>query len=239
MNILTCWYCGHEIPSSVAYHSQRSFHPDCLIKFQTERDKQLEDYLRLKMKVMFERALREMEKQDDVYVTKYYDEAQLVREMALNNVNKFQSSDEMMAAMELVRKRVKTKVQYHIGHRRVDFLLPELHVALEIDGALHRFKINKDSQREIEIMDDLKKLGGNWEIIRVPTDLIEKNLTKLVPAIKALYKVRQELRAKNGGFLPSYWSRTNRIAQIDALMGVKDKSKASLNDYHDTHPQEL
>ena len=73
------------------------------------------------MKVMFERALREMEKQDDVYVTKYYDEAQLVKEMALNNVNKFQSSDEMMAAMELVRKRVKTKVQYHIGHRRVDF----------------------------------------------------------------------------------------------------------------------
>ena len=198
-NILTCWYCGCELASESKRASFRPFHTECQMKFESEQDKLKSDYIKLKSEVMFQRALREMERQDEVFISDYYDEAQLVHEISRNDPFKFQSSDEMITAIELVKKRVHSKVQFKIGRRRVDFLLPDLKVALEIDGALHRFKIGKDSEREIEVMNNLKeKIGGNWEVIRIPTDLIEKNIVRLVPAIKALYNKRQELRKENG-----------------------------------------
>ncbi|MFT8937422.1 hypothetical protein [Liquorilactobacillus sp.] len=239
-NVLTCWYCGCEMISESEKASLRPFHTECQIKFEKDQDELRTKYVKLKSEVMFQRALREMERQDEVFMSNYYDEAQLVHEMSQNNPFKFQSSDEMMAAIELVRKRVHTKAQFKIRKRRVDFLLPDLKVALEIDGALHRFKIGKDSEREIEIMNNLKKdFGGNWEVIRIPTDLIEKNLTRLVPAIKALYNKRQKLRKENGGFLPSYWSRTNKMSQISALKGTKDATLKTLDTYQEDNPKEL
>lgn len=228
MKIITCWYCGNEMPSERG-SSERAFHAGCYEKFQTERDKQKNDYLRLKTEVMFERALKCMERQINCDLSNYYDEAELVHEMALNDYSKFQSSDEMMVAMELVRNRIKSKAQYRVEKRRIDFLIPSMNVALEVDGNLHKFKILKDSQREVEIMGNLKRITqkDNWEVIRIPTDLIEKDLTKLVPAIKTLYKKRQQLRNKNGGFIPTYWSRTNRDSQLEALNNVSDRTKDS------------
>lgn len=239
-SVVTCWYCGREMVSLSSKASLRPFHPDCQLKFQQERDKDKNEYIKLKAEVMFERALREIEKQDSVYISDYYDEAELVHSMAKTDPTKFQSSDEMIAAMELVRNRIKTKVQFKVKRRRVDFLLPELNVALEIDGALHRFKIQKDSDREIEIMNNLQKeFGGNWEVIRIPTNLIEKKLSSLVPAVKALYAKRQELRKENGGFLPSYWNRTNKLSQIKALKGIEDKTVKTLETFQEDNPKEL
>lgn len=224
----TCWYCGTAIESEYDHPHNRLFHPDCYQDFQLAKDKELQEYLKLKTNIMYERALRHMERQKDIQMNNYYDEAQLVHDMAMTDFNKFQSSDEMMTAMELVHNRVKSKVQFKIGKRRVDFLLPDLKVALEIDGALHKFKVVQDSKREVEIVSALNKNDSGWEIIRIPTELIEEHLTKLLPAIKTLYKTRQELRAKNGGFIPSYWSRTNSMYQ--ALVTGDNDLKEDLED---------
>ena len=228
-----CWYCGNDIEHEYEKPHNRLFHPECYQKFQIERDKQLNEYLKLKTEIMYERALRDMEKQDHICLADYYDEAQLVHDMAIADFNKFQSSDEMMTAMELVRMRVKAKVQFKLGRRRIDFLLPELKVALEIDGSLHKFKVVKDSQREIEILNKLNENDSGWDVIRIPTELIEQNLTKLVPAIKALYKKRQQLRKDNSGFIPLYWSRTNTMSQA---LAVNDKT---LQDEAETPSSEL
>lgn len=237
-SVLTCWYCGHEVSVETIKAGIRVFHPDCQLKFEKEQDKLKSNYLKLKTEVMYQRALREMEKQDRLYISDYYDEAELVHEMSKETPTKFQSSDEMMVAMELVNKRIHAKPQFKIGRRRVDFLLPDLNVALEIDGFLHEFKVVKDSAREIEIMNNLhKKFGGNWEVIRIPTKFVEKDLTKLVEAIKTLYDVRQKLRKKNGGFIPTYWNRTNKVSQIKALRGIRDKTLDSIDKKELYHPQ--
>lgn len=239
MYMQPCWYCGGEIECEAKVSEQRTFHPDCQIKFQTEQDELRKTYSKYRSELMFQRALNYIDRQSEVYASEYYDEADVVHDMAIKQPGKFDSSDEMLAAMELLRNRIHVKVQYKINRRRVDFLIPELHVALEIDGAIHRFKIQKDSEREVEIMNKLRKEhGGEWEVIRIPTSLIEKNITKLVPAIKILYKARQSLRKGNGGFLPSYWSRTNRFSQIKALNGVDDETIKTL-DYYDDEPKEL
>ena len=220
MKIFTCWYCGNAISNDYDRPHNRMYHDDCHAKAELAKDKQLKEYLELKTRVMYERALKNMEKQEYICLADYYDEAQLVLETALNDPNKFQSSDEMMTAMELLRNRIHTKVQYKLGRRRIDFLLPDLKVALEIDGALHKFKVTKDTQREIEITNQLNQSEKGWEVIRIPTNLIESHLTRLVPAIKKLYDTRQKLRAENNGFIPLNWSRTSSMAQ--ALV-IKDK----------------
>lgn len=225
-----CWYCNEYIVESGPYPKERSFHEECKERYLIEKEETKTEYIRLKVEVMFERALRTIEKQDYGSISEYKEAADAVHELAQRDSNKFASSHEMVAAMELIRNRVKTKVQYPINRRRVDMLLPELKVALEIDGNLHKFRIGKDSDRDIEIMNYLNENDNGWEVIRIPTIFIEKNITKLVPSIKQLYKERQELRRKHNGFLPSYYSSHNRSSQLKALEGINDKTKYSLKE---------
>ncbi|WP_010078422.1 DUF559 domain-containing protein [Liquorilactobacillus mali] len=240
-NLGTCWYCGKMVAlDEFGDPSERAFHFSCFLKYETERDKTLEEYLRLKSKVSFERALRKIERQSGLNINDYYDDASAVEEFIDENPHKFDSSDEIMAAIELVHERIKSKTQFKIGRRRVDFLIPSLHVALEIDGKLHEFKVVKDSNREIEIMKNLnKQMGGSWEVIRIPTKYIETNIKQLGKAIAALYNSRQSERKKNNGFLPTNWSKTNKIAQINALSNIEDQTKETINLDNIINPVEL
>ncbi|WP_240143885.1 DUF559 domain-containing protein [Liquorilactobacillus mali] len=230
-NLGTCWYCGKMVAlDEFGDPGERAFHSSCFLKYETERDKTLEDYLKLKSKVSFERALKKIERQNGVNINDYYDDANAVREFIDEKPRTFESSDEIMTAIELVHERIKSKTQFKIGKRRVDFLIPSLHVALEIDGKLHEFKVVKDSNREIEIMENLnKQMGGNWEVIRIPTKYIETNIKQLGKAIAVLYKKRQNERKKNNGFLPTNWSKTNKVAQINALNDIEDQTKETIN----------
>lgn len=245
MKIYKCWRCGEPLPEDElkldwrSTEGSRAYHTECYALEQADRDKQKSEYLSLKAEMMFERAVHLMELQPKLNINGYYDEAQAVHEIIKSDPGKFQSADEMMTAMELVHRRVKAKPQFKIGKRRVDFLIPSLSVVLEIDGTLHKFKIKKDSQRDIEIMDTLHKIGGNWEIVRVPTDLIEKNLRALIPAVKAVYEKRQKLREENGGFIPPYWSQTSREQQLIVLDGIDDDTKKDLYPYMDHSKDQL
>ena len=46
------------------------------------------------------------------------------------------------------------------------------------------------------LRDDIitNKLGDGWQMVRISTDNINKNITRLIPAIKSLLKYRREIR---------------------------------------------
>lgn len=230
MNILNCWHCGEPTIARSDKGTLRCFCDTCTNKHSEQVENNKNEYVRLKIEVMFERALRMMEKSGRVSINQYYEAAEAVHDLARKEPNKFDSSHEMMAVMELLKNRIRCKVQFKVNNRRVDILLPDLKVALEIDGALHKFRIGKDSERDIEILNALNKDDSGWEIVRIPTKFIENNLPRLLKAIKAISKEKRELRAKNGGFIPSYYSRHNALAQIKALEDVDDYTKQQLKE---------
>lgn len=227
MNVERCWQCGNFTAidtSKLAKGSSkgRRFCSECVDKFEEERSDVKNKYIELKVLVTLERALRIIERQQTIslIMDNYYDAYQIVSEFFISDSKKFDSAHEVATCIELLRNKIKVKAQYAIGRKKVDFLLPDLKVALEIDGGMHRFKVGKDSQRDTFILNELNKNEKGWEIIRIPTSLVEKDVTKLVPTIKILYKEKQNLRRKYNGFIPTYYSRTNKMAQIEALNGI-------------------
>ena len=101
----------------------------------------------------------------------------------------YQSTEEIMVALELVKKDIKVHHQVRVFDYRVDFVLPDLKVALEIDGAIY----HKDNKKET-IRDEIitNKLGKGYELIHISTDNINKNITKLLPAIRAVLRNRKK-----------------------------------------------
>lgn len=211
--IKTCWYCGtkgyQERSFGETYYENRYFHNDCFDKYESEKESNLKKYVELKTKVMHERALRMLEKQK-VDLENYYDESDAVLEKSLEEPGKFLSSAEMVAAMELLRNRVRFKKEHQVGNHRVDFLIPSLKVVLEIDGKLHGFQKIKDTKRDGTILNVLNENDKGWEVVRIPTKYIEQNVKQLLKAIVEMKKHKQELRRKNGGFIPTYFSRRDK-----------------------------
>lgn len=225
-NTKTCWYCGSLTNDAPSYQKERSYCDKCEKPYKQEDEELMESYLIQKMKIMWRRAVNNIEKQgfdmDD-----YYEEAHIILDMATEDYNKFQSSPEMMVAMELLRNRVQTKVQHKILRYRVDFLLPEYKVVLEVDGKMHDYRIKKDSNRDVAIMSELNNGDKGWEIIRIPTKHLEQNLQRLIPAIKALYNERQRLRRKHDGFLPNYYSKHDTAQKMKVIkdLGTKEADR--------------
>lgn len=201
--LFDCWYCGENVVKHFHDPSNRVFCEICREEQAKEKEETLKKYVALKIDVMYERSLRYMEKQL-LSMYKYKEAAETVRDFAKKDPNKFGSSHEMMAAIELIRKEIPIKMQYKVRCHRIDILIPSMKVALEIDGYMHKYKVLKDSVRDVDL---INQFGPGWEVIRIPTKHIEQNLKQLVPAIKALYKEKQKLRKENGGFIPTNHSK--------------------------------
>ena len=105
----------------------------------------------------------------------------------------FQSTEEIMVAIELIQKGYKINHQVQIFEFRVDFVVPELKVVLEVDGRLfHSGKRTEEILRD-ELIEN--KMGNGWYVIRIDTENINKNITKLIPAIKAVIKYRKSKKS--------------------------------------------
>lgn len=103
----------------------------------------------------------------------------------------FQSTEEIMTALELLRNGIKVYHQVRVFDYFVDFILPELKVALEIDGSIYH---GKDRYAQQVLRDDVikNKLGDDWEVIHISTDDINKNVTRLLPAIRGVVNYRKK-----------------------------------------------
>ena len=227
MKIRRCWYCDGYTTTDVGQVAKgsskgRIFCPDCKEKFEAERAENKRLYIAQKVEVTLERAIRILEKQQNLKFDfdLYYEPFVVVSDFFRKDPLKFESAHEVVACVELLRNEIKVKTQQRVGRKRIDFILTDLKVALEIDGGLHRFSIGKDSQRDVFILNELNKDGKGWEIVRIPTSFIEQDVSKLVPAIKTMYSEKQKLRRKYNGFIPTGYSKSNKMAHLSALNGV-------------------
>lgn len=187
----------------------------CAQKCKEEAEETKRIYISTKTKMLLERAITFLERQK-IGIYEYEEAIKAVSEYAEEKPEKFDSSYEMIAAIILIHNRVETKLQWKVDKYTVDFCLPELKCILEIDGERHEHRHLYDSNRDIKLR---QILGAEWEVVRIPTQYLEKNAKMLLPAIKALKAEKQKIRNQNGGIIPAHFSKrdyakANRIEKI-------------------------
>lgn len=201
-----CWVCGRQatkhrnIGEKTGFFFdpyredvQRCYCDSCFKLVMEQRRKDQEEYIRLKKKLMFERAICILEKQD-LCIYDYKEAIDAVREFAEEQPDKFDSAYEMIAAIILVDNEIECKPQYKVGKYQCDFCLPEWKVILEIDGDRHRYKKSYDSDRDKAI---IAQLGNEWHIVRIKTEYLDLKADMLVEAIKGV--MRERIRKASQG----------------------------------------
>lgn len=201
---MKCWECGGEATKtrklsvacrtygeriyseSVPNSKQRCYCDECFKKHMTEMQKEDELFIKLKKKRMYESAVDKLEHQNLSFI-EYEEAIKAVGEYAIECPDKFDSSYEMIAAIMLIHNHIRCKVQYKIGKYQVDFMLPEKKVVLEIDGEVHKHKKAYDNQRDKYIKE---QLGVDWNIIRIPTELLDQHADRLCSAIEKVVDYR-------------------------------------------------
>lgn len=205
MSKYICWRCGIE-HDMVIEPQERVFCEACMEEHRKEYKAVVEKYTKLKTRVMYETALRIMEKAG-VYMHDYIEAAYVVWDKIKKGEASYYSSHEIITAIVLEGLLYEYFPNYPIDRYIVDFYVPELKVCVEVDGDRHKGRELYDSKRDIKIR---SILGSEWEIVRIPTKYIEQNPPRIVDAIIAIRDKKKELRAKNHGILPDHYSRRER-----------------------------
>lgn len=135
-----------------------------------------------------------------------YDEAIKIVKDNLYKKNWFDSTEEIMVAIELLHRKVKLRHQVKMGRYRVDFMLPDYRIVLEVDGVMFH---NENTRKKEQIRDNLiiLNLGAEWEVIRITDKHINENITRLLPAILKIKEKRKYYRKTNNGQLPEWYSK--------------------------------
>lgn len=182
---IPCHSCRIRYVRSTAYSRKRKYTCDickCIAKGKEEPEHMFEKEVR------FRKAVSKMEVL--VKDIKEYQTAIETVHKSLFHKRYYKSTEEIMTAIELVHRGVKTIHQQKIGKYYVDFVLPEYKVLLEIDGKPYHnnHTLEKEALRDSTI---LLTMGAGWEMIRVDTDKINKDITKLLPAIEEILEYRR------------------------------------------------
>ena len=201
-----CWKCGKPIPHDDFSGQTRRFCEKCYEEYSEEYKPIIVQYAGLRNRVMFERAMRMMERAC-ADMTKYMKYAIAVMRHSRDNPEKYRSADEMIAAIVFLEDGHDIEMNASVGHYRVDILIRDMKIALEVDGDRHSIKKAADGKRDVEIR---AKLGKEWEVVRIPTKYIEGQPEKIPEAAKALYDNMKQIRAKNSGLLPETYSRRQK-----------------------------
>lgn len=205
--MLYCWECGTVLPSNTTGSFVRLMCEECRVAYETEKQKTLQQYIELKIKVMYERALRIMERSEKVNMAEIQEASKTVCEYAQENPEAFASSHEMVAAIVLINSHIGIKMQYSVENKKVDIYVPSLNCGLEVDGYLHKGKEIKDSKRDILIRG---KMGKGFEIIRIPTKYIERNPMMIIKYVQEAIKLKKQFRKNHNGILPDNFSRLEK-----------------------------
>ena len=156
---MKCWICGKPnadvtrnitaeynlyenltVAKAVKSEHQRCYCKKCFDEMKERLKQENEQYVLLRRKRMFERALDTMERQKiDFY--KYEEAIKTIEEYNVENDKKFDSSHEIMAAIILIQNHYHIKPQAKVGRYQVDFLLPEDKIVLRRGGGFPRHPI--------------------------------------------------------------------------------------------------
>lgn len=216
-NEVKCWKCGKTI--STKMFNLRLYCDDCKIKYESEYNEKLEAYLILKAEFMLDRAFKILENQNvPINILEYKECGETIAEYNKeNHYSKFDSDYEMVAAMQLLKDKINIKIHPKIATHRADFVLKEEKVVLEIDGFLHEHSLDKDYNIDAKMY---KELGREWEVVRIPTNYIENNISALYEAIMEIKLYKQKLRKQNNGIIPEWYSKREK-QNMNKLLKIK------------------
>ena len=199
-----CHICKNEIKCMRYDRNVLYTCKECKLK-QYLADKEVKtEYSKDIKEKKFNNAVKRIEKSVGKNINKYDKAIETIH----NNLYKdhwFDSTEEIMVAIELIKNNIKTRHQVKIGIYRVDFVLEDEKIILEIDGKL--FHTEKTKPKE-QIRDNilLMKFGLDWEVIRITDDYINDNIKRLVPAIRKIRDERKRIRKINNGVLPQWYN---------------------------------
>lgn len=227
-----CWVCGkpavkairpnktvvHVAPEKVQYGLARQFCDSCYEAHVAKTEQWDAEYRKLTCLRMVERAVVSMEQQS-INLYEYKDVIEQMESYVVENPDKFDSSEEVIAAIILVGHGINCKPQYKVGKYKVDMLIPQHKIALEIDGERHRHKLYEDNKRDVAIR---TLLGSDWEVVRIPIKYIDENAQQLIPAILQLKADKQKTRKTHGGAIPPHYSKRNN-ATVPTSSGLAEK----------------
>ncbi len=183
-----CRFCGTPVRSWSYQRNVRYACPACRKEAVAQERAEAALAAATGKEKKLEMAIKRISKVADI--TLYTDAIEAVRKQ-LKQPGWFQSTEEIMVALELLRQGVKTHHQVKVYDYSIDFVLPDMRVALEIDGLPYH---GKERQKYQETRDDVLKwrLGKDWEIIHIRTDNINLNVTRLLPGIRVVLAERKK-----------------------------------------------
>lgn len=196
-----CRLCGDEM-NSFNYKSDVKYTcKSCKeIIAADEKDKKKAESYEPSEKKLAE-AVKRIKKQGKV---SEYGDAILKVADEMHSGSAYDSTEEIMTAIELSKIGIPYRSQVKLGAYRADFILDGLKVVLEVDGVLYH---TQKTQGREELRDGLilLALGAEWQVIRITDELINMNITRLMPAIEKVVKKRNMLRQADGS-LPKWYT---------------------------------
>lgn len=199
-----CHICDAEVMSYKYVSGHKYTCKQCKLEMKST-DVETRQRINYKVKERkLENALKRFEK-CRYYNTNKYEEAINKTHEILHTDGWFDSTEEIMVAIELVQKKIKFHHQVRFGRYRVDFVLPDLKIVLEVDGTIFHTDKTKDKEKIRDNMIILA-LGPEWEVIRITDEHINKNVTRLTQAIKKIMQQRNIQRKYNKGALPEWYN---------------------------------
>jgi very-short-patch-repair endonuclease len=201
-----CCVCGKEMLVFNYKHGMKYTCKECRLKAKLrDRDTKINEDYDLKER-KFNNAVTRI-KGMTAY-TQDYERAAGIVHKKLHRPLWFQSTEEIMVAIELVKNKIKARHQVQFGKYRADFVLPEESVVLEVDGAPFHNNFTRDKENLRDNLIEIA-LGSEWEVIRIGDSLINKNIKGLIPALITIKLERKKIRFQNNGGLPNWY--TGRI----------------------------
>lgn len=185
---IPCEACGKGIVKRTAYSRKRSYVCDnCKAIERGKSDVAALD----KKEAKFRTAVNRIE--SCVGNIDEYKNAIAVVHRTLHRTGWYRSTEEIMAAIELLHHGIRTIHQQKIGKYHADFVLPDYKVLLEIDGKPYH---NRDTLEREGLRDGtiLLMMGVDWEIVRIDTANLNRDIRQLVPAIEAVLEHRRKER---------------------------------------------
>ena len=107
-------------------------------------------------------------------------------DLARTKIRRYESADEVLAAIVLIYYGYKVLFQQKIGRYVADFVLPDEKLIVEVDGK----PFHSDARKELERDNAISlRMGIGWQVVHIATDELRKKPLALDEAIKH-YKLK-------------------------------------------------
>ena len=173
---IPCEICGRRIRRT-QYSRKRNYVCDYCKGVIKEKKKIMIPEGQTKHDLRFDSAVQNIKKS-----VKNFDDYRKAISIAQTRSHSYGSVPEAVAAIELLKNKLKIIPQQRVGKYKIDFVIPDLKILLEIDGKLYHANLQKEGERDFYLQ---MRFGSAWTMIHFPAEYIEKDVTKLVPYIRA------------------------------------------------------